>query len=39
MLLREKAVDIPAKVGGCIQLEEKEAIQLYTTLRKLLGQF
>lgn len=39
MKLREKAVEIPAKVGGCICLEENEAVQLYTTLRRLLGQF
>lgn len=39
MELRDKAVEIPSKIGGCIQLEESEAIQLYTILHKLLGQF
>ena len=39
MKLREKAVEIPAKVGGCICLEEQEAMQLYVIVRKLLGQF
>ena len=34
--LREKAVDIPAKIGACFPMEEKEAIQLYKTLHKLL---
>lgn len=37
--LRDKAVDIPAKIGNCVSLSEQEAIQLYTTVRKLLGQF
>ena len=39
MKLREKAVDIPAKIGGCISLDRNEAVQLYATLRKLLSQF
>lgn len=39
MALREKAVEIPAKIGGCISLDEKDAIQLYTIVKKLLGQF
>lgn len=39
MKLREKAVEIPAKLGSCISLDEQEAIQLYTIVRKLLGQF
>jgi len=38
MALREKAVEIPAKIGGCIQLTREEAVQLYTIIRKLLGQ-
>ncbi len=37
--LREKAVEIPAKLGQCISLEPDEAIQLYTIIRKLLAQF
>ncbi|WP_318743865.1 MarR family transcriptional regulator [Treponema sp.] len=39
MKLREKAVDIPAKIGSCVQLSKEEAVQLYATLRKLLSQF
>lgn len=39
MKLREKAVEIPAKLGGCISLEAEEAVQLYTIIKKLLGQF
>lgn len=38
MTLREKAVDIPAKIGGCISLDEDEAVKLYATLKKLLSQ-
>lgn len=38
MALREKAVNIPAQLGECINLEEEEAIQLYTIIRKLLSQ-
>lgn len=38
MELREKAVDIPAKIGGCINLDKEEAMQLYSTLRKLLSE-
>ena len=39
MKLREKAVDIPAKIGGCVQLSKEEAVLFYATLRKLLSQF
>ena len=39
MELREKAVEIPAKMSGCICLDENEAIQLFTIVKKLLGQF
>lgn len=39
MNLREKAVDIPAKIGGCVCIDEKEAVQLFTIVRKLLSQF
>lgn len=35
--LREKAVEIPAKIGGCIPLNQKEAVELYKLLNKLLG--
>lgn len=39
MALREKAVEIPAKIGSCVQISKEEAVQLYSTLRKLLTQF
>lgn len=39
MALREKAVDIPGKIGGCVSLDEKDAVQLYSLVRKLLVQF
>lgn len=39
MKLREKAIDVPSQIGSCINLEKEEAIQLYTILNKLLGQF
>lgn len=39
MKLREKALEVPAKVGGCICIDESEAVQLFTIVRKLLGQF
>lgn len=38
MKLREKAIEIPSKIGGCINLEKDEAVQLYATIRKLLRQ-
>lgn len=34
--LREKAVEIPSKVGSCIKLDEEDAVQLYKLLHKLL---
>lgn len=37
--LREKAKDIPQKVAGCVKLDTKEAMQLYTLLYKVLGVF
>lgn len=37
MKLREKAVFIPAKIGGCIQLDQNDAFELYKLLHKLLG--
>ncbi len=39
MALREKAVDIPAKVGGCVQLDPKDGEQLFIIMNKLLKQF
>ena len=35
--LKEKAVDIPAKVAGCVGLSGEEALQLYRLLYKVLG--
>lgn len=35
--LKEKAVDIPAKVVGCVGLSGEEALQLYGLLYKVLG--
>lgn len=37
--LKEKASDIPYKIGKCVQLEEKEALELYRLLYKVLGKF
>jgi Transcriptional regulators len=37
--LREQAIDIPAQIGKCINLEPSEVIQLYKLLHKLLDQF
>lgn len=34
--LREKAVEIPSKVGSCIKLDSEDAVQLYKLLHKLL---
>ena len=39
MLLREKAVEVPAKIGGCVNLELEEAIQLQKILQKILKNF
>lgn len=36
MNLRKKANDIPSKVGSCINLNEKEVIELYKILHKIL---
>lgn len=38
MNLREKAVDIPFKVGSCYELDEKDAVDLYRIVHKLLKQ-
>lgn len=35
--LREKAVEIPAKMAGCVSLMPEESVQLYNLLYKLLG--
>ena len=34
--LYKKAKDIPEKIGSCVRLSKDEAVQLYTTLYKLL---
>ena len=34
---RKKAVDIPAKVAGCVGLSGEEGLQLYKILYKILG--
>ena len=39
MDLRKKAVEITAKIGQCVCLDQEEAVQLYTIIKKLLGQF
>lgn len=36
MKLRDKAKDIPKMVGSCVKLEEKEAMELYRILYKIL---
>ena len=36
MALRDKVVDIPAKVGACINIEKEEAVELYRLLYKIL---
>ncbi|MBR1417310.1 MAG: MarR family transcriptional regulator [Bacilli bacterium] len=36
--LKEKAKDIPYKMGKCINLEEKEVVELYKILYKILSQ-
>lgn len=37
LILREKAVEIPAKIGACIDIEPEEAMQLYQILNKILN--
>lgn len=39
MDIRNKAVEIPAQISGCVSLEPNEAVQLYSILHKLMGQF
>lgn len=36
--LRDRAVDIPAKMSSCVALNSEEAVQLYKLLYKVLGQ-
>jgi len=35
-LLRENAVEIPAKIGGCVCLAPEDAVKLYEILQKIL---
>ena len=37
--LRERAVEIPSKVGSCVKMRPEEAGQLYQLLHKMLEQF
>lgn len=37
--LKERAVEIPRKIGGCVVLPPEDAIRLYEILQKLLGSF
>lgn len=37
--LREKAVEIPEKVGACVNANKEDVVQLYYLIRKLLSQF
>lgn len=39
MVLREKALEIPVKVGGCVNLEMEEALLLQKVLQKMLKNF
>lgn len=36
-VLREKAVEIPEKVAGCVKLSKEDAMQLYSLLYRILG--
>ena len=37
--LKDRAVEIPAKMGDCVRLEPEDAVQLYQLLYKILGNF
>lgn len=37
--LKEKAVEIPEKIGQCVKLSPEESVQLYGLLHKMLGAF
>ncbi len=39
MKLRDKMVKVPTSMGGCVDLSEKEAQELYRLLYKILGHF
>ncbi len=36
MKLREKAVEIPAKIGGCVPLDQEKALMLYQILHEMM---
>ncbi len=38
MLLRDKALEVPQRMAGCISLNTDESMQLYVILYKILGQ-
>lgn len=38
MELRERAVEVPSKIAGCITLDSEEVMSLYHTLYKILSQ-
>lgn len=37
--LKEKAVEVPAKIGGCLKIEPEDALQLYEILKKVMQKF
>lgn len=37
--LKDKAVEIPGKIGGCVSLNPEDAMKLYEILQKILGSF
>lgn len=37
--LKERAIEIPAKIGSCVALEPGEAMELFRILHKMLGTF
>ena len=37
--LREKALQIPAKVGSCVRLDVQEMVQLHLLLHKIMAGF
>ncbi len=37
--LKEKAVSIPASIGGCVPLEQKDAVKLFEIMHKMLDSF
>lgn len=39
LILRDKALDIPERIGECVRLKEDEALQLYQIVHKLMQQF